>query len=127
MPQIAMPTFDIKDIDQLIEIDAELTNLLNLRRQLLYTQATFTDLNIVMFLQSTGEKLIDLSTDIEGSPISAKDLMGAYRQLLDEKLQAVEAKMVLMGIGNQPHDPAPNAPRRGKIEQETPKAVDHAA
>jgi len=89
-----------------------------------YSADTLDITAVTVSILGGDECLMDISTDVEGSPFSVDELLAFCNQMLSENEQKLIGDLKQLGVNVGPHSPAPDAP---SVERLKPKDKERAA
>jgi len=92
------------------ELLTKLKFVRGLRSLMKFNTDTHEITTVTMAVLSHDDCLMDISTDVEGSPFEVDELLTFCNQLLDEKEQKLIGDLKQLGVNVGLHIPAPDAP-----------------
>ena len=104
---------DYRKIDNAQLLITKLANVRNLRALLKYNLDLEGDqITAVRFeLLNNDMLLMDMGSDVEGSPFDTDEMVDIFAGMLDGKEQDIIAELEAIGVKVPSHTPAPSAPK----------------
>jgi len=119
-----MTGLDHTNFDQAGDLLSKLKHVRGLRSLMKYNADTHEITSASVSIFSGDDSLMDLPTNIEGSPFEVSELITFFNQMLDDKEQKLIGDLKQLGVNVGPHSPAPDAPTVEHLKTEpTTKAA----
>ena len=105
-----MTGLDHTDFKQAGSLLDQLKHVRALRSLMKFNTDTHEITAVTVFVLSHDDSLMDISTDVEGSPFKVDEFLTFCNRMLDEKEQKLIGDLKALGVNVGPHTPAPAAP-----------------